>query len=54
MYFCGQISDQRIDGGNMHSIIDRALPHGYNLSNLCSVPGVAAVPNEGKVRAKES
>ena len=42
-----------MDGGTVHSIIDRVVPDGFHLSNLSTVPGMMSQHYDSKARERE-
>jgi hypothetical protein len=48
--FLVDLSNLKIDGGNIHTVVDRPLPEEYLICNLSSIPGTtASTPLEGKM-----
>jgi hypothetical protein len=47
--FLVDLSNLEIDGGNIHTVVDRPLPEGYLICNLSSIPGTTHTPLEGKM-----
>ncbi|CAI8001721.1 C2 domain-containing protein 5, partial [Geodia barretti] len=48
--FLVDLSNLKIDGGNIHTVVERPLPEEYLICNLSSIPGTtASTPLEGKM-----